>query len=229
LCAATVLTFCLVSAQMLSAQGAGATMLGTGNAPQEGVFGFALRDAGSAGIDPPAATSICLPGDPKCPPPDVTITPPGGGFTTASQTVTIDWCGHSTLTSGTRQIVFGGMDVTAGFSYSVSTKTGCTSHATSTGTISLSSGWKTLSASIEDNIGQLGSKAESFILVQSPLVSLTPYLGNTHDVSKCIANCGGDVVVTYSTPAYRSLDTDRGLTLVYRDEQSHPTGRSRST
>src|SRR5476651_2730679 len=111
---------------------------------------------------------VCQQGDPRCPPPDVTVTPNGGTFSTASQSVTVDWCGHAPLDASTEQIVFNGANVTASFSFTASTKAGCSSHASSTGTITLPVGGSTLSATIGDNLSQVGSIGASFTLTGPP-------------------------------------------------------------
>lgn len=172
----------------------------------------------------PAARPICLAGDPRCPPPDVTFAPSGGTFSTASQTITVDWCGHATLMAATRQITLNGVNVTSSFSYTTSAKTGCTSHATSTGTVTLATGSNTVTGYIEDNISQAGSNSASYTLSAppaGPIVDLTPHNGTNRNVALCMANCF-DEVLTYSTPAYRSLDQDRSLTLMYRSSQASP-------
>jgi RHS repeat-associated protein len=173
-----------------------------------------------------APRPICYVGNPLCPPPDVMITPGGGTFSTASQSVTIDWCGHAPIFPGTRQIVLNGVDVTSSFSYTTSTKSGCSSHASSTGTITLPSGTSSLTAYIEDNIGQSGSASAWYTLSAPPtgaIVSLAAHNGTNRDVGLCVASCF-DQVLTYSTPSYRSLDQDRALTLVYRSSQATPAG-----
>src|SRR5690349_13785403 len=71
----------------------------------------------------PPARPICIAGDPRCPPPDVIVSPSYGTFSTASQTITVDWCGHATLMAATRQITLNGVDVRSSFSYTTSAKT----------------------------------------------------------------------------------------------------------
>jgi RHS repeat-associated protein len=218
-----VLTLCLLSVQVLSAQAVAEAILTSSHPRQQFVSPIMLRDAGSSAVKPRGAVSACPFGDPDCPPPDVTITPAGGSFSTATQTVTIDWCGHDALLAATREILLGSEDVTTSFSYSTSTKAGCDSHATSTGTITLPGGTTMLTASIDDFGGQTGSDWARFTLAQNHLVSVAPHNGSNLDVSKCVANCM-DITLGYATPAYTSLDQPRALTFVYHGLQANPTG-----
>lgn len=125
---------------------------------------------------------ICLPGNPACPPPDVTITPASGTFSTASQTITIEWCGHAPLSS--RQIIFNGADVTTSFSFVVGTKTGCSSYRTSSGAVTLVTGGNTLVATTTDNIDQQGSASASYTLAAAtpPQLTITPAPSGTVSV-----------------------------------------------
>ncbi|HEX7794241.1 MAG TPA: RHS repeat-associated core domain-containing protein [Vicinamibacterales bacterium] len=171
-----------------------------------------------------AGALVCIPGDPRCPPPDVTITPSDGTFSSAVQTVTVNWCGHAPLDNTSRQITLNGVDVTANFSYSTSVQSGCSSHATSTGSVTLATGGNTLTAYIEDNISQSGSSQVYYTFAGSAegvTINLAPHNGTNRDVSLCVANCF-DQVVSYSTPSYRSLDQDRSLTIMYRSSQATP-------
>lgn len=55
----------------------------------------------------------------------------------------------------------------------------------------------------------------------SPIASDQPY-GDYRSPQLCVANCFENVV-SYSTPAYVSMDIPRSLTLVYRSNQAHPS------
>lgn len=55
-----------------------------------------------------------------------------------------------------------------------------------------------------------------------PTVSLTPHHPDYVNPSLC-EGCS-DVVVTYSTPAYTSLDQERNVTLLFANAQARPTG-----
>lgn len=96
-------------------------------------------------------------------PPVVTITP-SGSMSSQSVAVTIDWCDDHALAQGTRQISLNRHSITSSFTYTTTTKTGCPAHATSTGTISLPSGWKqdTLLASITDLNNHLGADTVTY-------------------------------------------------------------------
>jgi RHS repeat-associated protein len=154
----------------------------------------------------------------------VSIAPGSGTFNTGSQSVTIDWCGHANLAAATRQIVLNGTNVTASFSYSTSIQTGCSSHASSTGTVTLAIGSNTLTASINDALGQNGSAEATYTLqapTGGPVLSLAPHNATNRNVALCLADCF-DAVASYSTPAYRSMDQDRSLTVTYRSGQAAP-------
>lgn len=58
---------------------------------------------------------------------------------------------------------------------------------------------------------------------QNPGVDATVQAGLTRNVALCIASCF-DVVASYSTPAYVSMDVPRSATLVYSSAQAHPMG-----
>jgi RHS repeat-associated protein len=119
------------------------------------------------------AGNICYEGNPSCPPPNVTITPGGGTFSSASQSITVDWCGHTQLASGTREIRVNGVLVTSSFTYTTSARSGCTAHASSTGTVTLPAGNSTVTAYIEDNVSQIGTASASFTYT-AVLVTLPP-------------------------------------------------------
>jgi hypothetical protein len=56
-----------------------------------------------------------------------------------------------------------------------------------------------------------------------PHVSLDPHAGGMLNASLCAADCF-DAVVTYSTPAYVSLDQERSVTLLFANRQARPRG-----
>lgn len=57
----------------------------------------------------------------------------------------------------------------------------------------------------------------------APVALLTPHNGDNHLVGLCVASCF-DVMSSYSTPSYTSMDTPRSATLVYSSAQAHPMG-----
>jgi RHS repeat-associated protein len=57
-----------------------------------------------------------------------------------------------------------------------------------------------------------------------PTISLAPHNGTLRDVSRCVADCFENTL-SYSTPAYISLDVPRSVTLMYRSGQARPLGR----
>jgi RHS repeat-associated protein len=169
---------------------------------------------------------VCLAGNPLCPPPDVTITPAGGTFTTAAQTITVDWCGHSAGGMSSSQILLNGVDVTSHFSYAASAKSGCATHASSTGTVTLATGGNELDASITDNIDQTGSSGAWYTYSPPPAMSVTaaPQAGERIDASNCVADCF-ETTFGYSLPSYVSRGVSRSLSLQYRSGRARPMGR----
>lgn len=57
----------------------------------------------------------------------------------------------------------------------------------------------------------------------APYVDLTPHNGDNHLVGLCVASCF-DVMASYSTPSYTSMDKPRSATLVYSSAQAAPLG-----
>ncbi|MGH7719654.1 MAG: hypothetical protein ACREON_12525, partial [Gemmatimonadaceae bacterium] len=114
------------------------------------------------------AKAVCEPWEFGCDesPPTVTIIPGttnyGGFGTTYNLSVTIEWCDNVGLSSGSRYIAFRGTDVTANFNYNSGTRAGCTTFATSTGTVTLQVGSNSLSASINDLNNNTGSDNVSY-------------------------------------------------------------------
>jgi hypothetical protein len=180
---------------------------------------------------------ICLPGNPACPPPDVTITPGSGTFSTASQTITIEWCGHEKVIS--RQVVLNGVDVTSAFSFITATKAGCSWYRTSTGTITLVTGTNSIDATAIDAIDQEGSSSASYTLAppsppqlsisssgpttveQNHSDSVTFVVQNTGSVpvtASITATCNAPVVSSPCTPSSGSvsLGGGTGTTVVVR-------------
>jgi RHS repeat-associated protein len=57
-----------------------------------------------------------------------------------------------------------------------------------------------------------------------PTVSTSPHRGDVRDVSQCIADCF-ESTLSFTTPAYISLDVPRSVTLLYRSGRAKPMGR----
>jgi RHS repeat-associated protein len=57
----------------------------------------------------------------------------------------------------------------------------------------------------------------------APTLDLSPHLGDRRDVSQCIADCF-ESTLSYTTPAYVSLDVPRSVTLLYRSGNAYPHG-----
>jgi hypothetical protein len=107
--------------------------------------------------------------------PTVTITPASGSYTSASLSVTIEWCDDQSLNSGSKLIKLNGVPV-SGFGYTTGSKSGCGKYASSTGTVTLASGSNTLYAEIADTTGNVGSKTATYTYTPATTygVSVTP-------------------------------------------------------
>jgi RHS repeat-associated protein len=58
----------------------------------------------------------------------------------------------------------------------------------------------------------------------APTVSLAPHVGDRRDVSQCVADCF-EATLSYTLPAYVSLDVPRSATLLYRSGSAYPHGK----
>lgn len=137
--------------------------------------------------------------------------------------VTITWCAHSTISPGSRQILLNGVDVTAGFTYSIASVSGCVA-ARSTGTVALQVGNNTLEGYIEDINGLGGDAIATYTRQASapayPVVS-TDYV----DFSRCVADCF-ESTLAYAMPSCVSRDVSRSVSLLYRSGRAHPFGKA---
>lgn len=156
-------------------------------------------------------------------PPVITITPGAQTTSSAKQWPTITWCDERKLgADSSRTLTFNGADVKARFTYGTQTgTTGCASKAVSalpdtdlTG-LQLQPGANTLTAAVRDSAGN--RTVQTVTWTYQPVIDLSPT--NQASVTRRL----GDAALTYSTPSYRSLDADRGVTLVYTSFAARPT------
>ena len=155
-------------------------------------------------------------------PPTVTISPSGGTQST-SVSVTVTFCDtQSSLSLGTKAFTLNGTSVAGSFTGGTITQAGCTGAARYTGTLTLPGGNSTFVASIDDqplNVGQ-GTAVYSNPHAAAVLSNDWNH-SDFHDATHCVANCF-ETTLSYSTPAYTSLDQPRSATLLYRSGSAAP-------
>lgn len=129
-------------------------------------------------------------------PPEVTIVPSGGTFTTASLGITVEWCDDYNLDGNTRELKLNGVVVTSSFSYETSSNANCTGQAKmkSVGTVTLAAGSNTFTAKICDLAGQCTTRSASYTYsadTTAPTVAITPNGGtfSSPDLSVTIDWC----------------------------------------
>lgn len=146
--------------------------------------------------------------------PTVQITPATQTTSTASFYPAVTFCDERKL--GTQHSVTLNGVVLSSWSYNTPAGTaGCNSKATMSGPVQLMSGVNTLTATVQDSAGNTGTQTVTW--TYRPLVDTSPT--NQWGVQRQLS----DAVVTYSMPSYRSLDQDRGVTLVYSSFGARPT------
>ncbi len=108
-------------------------------------------------------------------PPNVTITPGSGIDTVTTLSVTIAFCDNVSLMTGSKRVVYDGVDVSASFPYQVKTVAGCGAAGQATGTVTLRPGKSdTLTAIIEDNALNSGSSTVIYTYTPPAAVSIGP-------------------------------------------------------
>ena len=160
--------------------------------------------------------------------PDVGFTPDGGSYTVASGatqdvSVSISFSDADGLRQETLKILRwnnGTSTPVTGFTW---TPNGNGTFSLARGTLRLTSVGETiLTAEISDLAGKIGSGRASFRLAYTdpnvPVVSLAPHHDAFRDTSL------GAAVLTYTMPAYTSLDEPRALGLYYNSERADPSG-----
>ncbi|HEY0777960.1 MAG TPA: RHS repeat-associated core domain-containing protein [Gemmatirosa sp.] len=158
-------------------------------------------------------------------PPGVTVTPAGATVRDSTLAVTVLWCDNQSLSASSHKIVLDGNTISS--TYQVVTVSGCGAAAISTARLTFTPGTHQLAASISDNAGNNGSDSETYTYtvpntytaggVTATVVSPRPY----HDPAQCTLACG-ELVQSYTTPAYVSQDVARNLTFVYRSGRAYP-------
>ena len=168
--------------------------------------------------------------------PSVGISPANGTYggpgMSYTITVTINWCDDHSLDAASREIDFNGQSVTTSFSYVVSAKTGCGSHATSVGSVTLNPGPNTVTGYICDTSSNCNAGSGSFtgqiiysVAISPPAaaVSLRPNAdttqgftvtngGNAQATVSISALCSGTVLATGCSVAPTSLSLGVGQT-----------------
>jgi RHS repeat-associated protein len=89
------------------------------------------------------------------------------------------------------------------------------------------SGWFTLKAWDQSNNSFMASYTVNVTVTadpNAPTVSLAPHLGDRRDVSQCVADCF-ESTLSYTLPAYISLDVPRSATMLYRSGSAYPHGK----
>jgi hypothetical protein len=167
-----------------------------------------------ASVVPSAGSAQCVSLDPPCAddPPAVYVDPSGGSYANESLTITIDWQDEVGLNASSREIRLNGSIVTGSFSYS-----GSSVSARSEGTVSLVAGSNVFAAKICDTAGQCTEANTEYEHTPAPppeeyskpLVLLSPHHSAIRNVFS------GSATMSFTTPAYVSLDEERAVTLVY--------------
>jgi len=150
---------------------------------------------------------------PDITPPTVQISPASSG-STPSFTAVVTLCDERKL--GTwRSAVVDTAIITANWTYTPQPGTSsCPSKATFGGPILLNPGDNVLTVEVRDSAGNSG--AQSVTYTYRPSIDVSP----TNQTS--VAPGMFDATLSYSTPSYRSLDQDRGITLFYSSSQASP-------
>ncbi|HET7321880.1 MAG TPA: hypothetical protein VFI96_05260, partial [Longimicrobiaceae bacterium] len=174
-----------------------------------------------------AQVTVCKTLDPPCAtnddPPVVSVYPASQTSSISTLKVQISWSDDIGLNAGSRSITLNGASVTSSFSWSLSSDG---RSATSSATVSLPSGQSTLTASVCDTGGQCSADSKLYTYTPppppephgDPRVSLAPHDTSYRDVSK------GAVNVSYTTPAYVSVDAPHSVTFLYSSGQAKPRG-----
>ncbi len=122
--------------------------------------------------------------------PTIAISPGGGLSTTASLSITIEWCDDSDLQRLTRTITLNDVDVRSSFDFVFGSNPSCGAYATSTGSVTLSPGSNVLSATIMDIAQNAGGGSAQFTFG----VSVTPDAGSAGTVAPFSAQSYGFIV-----------------------------------
>lgn len=166
--------------------------------------------------------------------PSVSLTHDGNGTasvntnSSSSTTFTLTSLSASTLTVNLVVTVCNGA-VAAGSCTRSPTSVSLPSGASTTITVGFSGGSApgsgTVTLAAKNTSGStLASSSVSVTVAQPiPTVSAAPHVGDRRDVGMCVADCF-ESILSYSTPAYTSLDVPRSVTLLYRSGRAFPFG-----
>jgi RHS repeat-associated protein len=155
--------------------------------------------------------------------PWVSVDPSYRSSTSDQITVTVDFCSETGGLSQTN-ITLNGNYAMGDLPY-IGTVPGCGgSSARHRGTLQLNLGENYLDAYAYDWEDSYGSAGGFYVVEESTRwpagIGLT-YSQTFRDASKCVASCFA-ATAQYSTPAYRSVDAERGVTLLYRSDRAQP-------
>jgi len=171
----------------------------------------------------------CTTIDPPCPPPAqyaIDLQLSGDTVHTSSATAWFNVSGFKSTANASVTATLNGAQVP------VTTWSFDVGGATASGSVALSliSGQNTVTVQFCDSFdGCISATGAVYYLAPPPPPAQGPPLVATEPASqfrRALGDCAGcaNMVLSYSTPAYRSLDTDRSLRLVYSSALSAPTG-----
>jgi len=165
---------------------------------------------------------------------------PTGDVFEESPLIKIGWCDNYSLNAGSRWLKVNGDVRTSSFDYVPGTgPPECPAWATSTSAAfdSLVIGSNTVQAYICDNGGTCTNPAPTFIISRvqlgAPVVALVNHNRDNQDRSLCLTTPAGDAAAVqcgdllayHAMPAFRSMGSDRSLTLVYNSATAEPRPR----
>jgi RHS repeat-associated protein len=173
-----------------------------------------------------AALLAALPAAAQYDDPGVFISPSSGTYTEPVQAVQVTWTHEVGLLSDTRVVRLNDTVVTGSFSYQPQSgySEGSGVRAVSTGSVTLAPGANTLSAEICGSGS--GCTVETVTLTYTappaPVQRAAPVITRSahHEGFADPVRFGS--TLTYTTPAYVSMDQERAVTLFYSSELAHP-------
>jgi len=170
-------------------------------------------------------------------PPVIELWSPGGQTSQQYPLIKVHFCDNISLNAASRYIKVNGQNQTSAFDYVSGSGSECdpiTGVAASSNTTSvpLNLGNNTVEAHICDNAGNCATQTFTIIRTgpSAPTVALHNFNGDNQDRGLCLTigagqaaglSCG-DLFVTHSLPAYRTMGRDRSLTLVYNSATAAP-------
>lgn len=121
----------------------------------------ASREAKSGGDQGRHSSSSHRRGGPDANPPQLTLSPGGGTFSTSNVNATVTWCDDSSLYAETRQVTLDGVALTTNYT-PLSSTIRCPARAQTSLTLNLTPGSHLLHAQIDDNRLNVGSVDGTF-------------------------------------------------------------------